>query len=31
MLDFKKLIWLGLIERQGRGRSTYYRRPRDET
>ncbi len=31
ILDFKKLIWLGLIERQGRGRSTYYRRPRDET
>ncbi len=28
MLDFKKLIELGLIERQGRGRSTYYRRPR---
>jgi len=25
-LDFKKLIELGLIERQGRGRSTYYTR-----
>ncbi len=26
VLDFKKLITLGLIERRGRGRSTYYRR-----
>jgi hypothetical protein len=25
-LDFKKLIALGLIERQGSGRATYYRR-----
>lgn len=31
MLDFKKLIALGLIERRGRGRSTYYRRSRAET
>ena len=29
VLDFKKLIILDLIERQGRGRSTFYRRPRD--
>jgi Fic family protein len=28
-LDFKKLIMLGLIERRGRGRSTYYQRTRD--
>ena len=28
-LDFKKLLDLGLIERQGRGRSTYYQRPVD--
>jgi len=27
--DFNKLIKLGLIERQGRGRSTYYRRPNE--
>lgn len=30
VLDFKKLIELGLIERQGHGRSTYYRRPRTQ-
>ena len=29
ILDFNKLIALGLIERRGRGRSTYYQRPRD--
>ena len=27
-LDFKKLLELGLIQRQGRGRSTYYQRPK---
>jgi Fic family protein len=28
-LDFNKLIALGLIERQGRGRATHYRRAQD--